>query len=207
MGDTQITIPAGVSSTLDLNGYDLTGAYTGADHYAMFTVANGASLTVTGEGEVSAETEVTADNRSLAIFQNAGELTLNGGTYNLNNTRNGHTWIIATIVDNRTNSASCATKLTINGGDYTVSGDATNLFRNYPQQGGTATLEINDGVFHANTGKSTTYIWNQESGSNVGELYFNGGIYEDGVVYEDYNGQSDVHIAAGVTIQGYSGNT
>ena len=200
-----ITIPAGATVTLDLNNHDLTGSYTGADHYAMFTIPNGASMTVTGDGNVSAVTDVTADNRSLALFLNHGNLTLKSGTYNMENTGNSHTWIIATIVDNRTNSNSCATRLTIDGGTYSVSGKATNLFRNYPQQGGSATLIINGGLFKSNNG-ATTYIWNQESGSYLGELYFNGGTYETGVVYEDYNGQDDVHIALGVDIQGYSGN-
>ena len=209
MGDIALTdalvIPADKNITLDLNGHNLTGSYTGADHYAMFTIPNGASMTVTGDGNVSAVTDVTADNRSLALFLNHGNLTLKSGTYNMENTGNSHTWIIATIVDNRTNSKSCATKLTIDGGTYSVSGEAINLFRNYPQQGGSATLIINGGLFKSNNG-ATTYIWNQESGSYLGELYFNGGTYETGVVYEDYNGQSDVHIAVGVNIQGYSGN-
>ena len=203
LGDSQYTLPGDL--TLDLNGHKLTGAYTGADHYAMFTVPNGASMTVEGEGKVTASTEVTADNRSLAIFQNAGNLTINGGTYSIGNVKNDHTWIIATIVDNRTKSATDNAVLTINGGDFSVTVDATNLFRNYPQQGGKATLIINDGKFHAN-GDKTTYIWNQESGSYPGELYFNGGTYDAGVVYEDYNGQSDVHIATGVVINAYSGN-
>ena len=206
LNETQMTIPAGADVTLNLNGHDLTGSYTGADHYALFTIVDGASLKVEGEGEVTANTEVTDNNRSLAIFQNSGKLTLNGGTYNMNNVRNGKTWIIATIVDNRTSSASCDTVLTINGGDYSVSGDAINLFRNYPQQGGTATIKFNNGTFHGKDNGKLAYIWNQEAGTHLGELYFNGGIYDANVVYEDYNGQSDIHIADGVIIQGYSGN-
>lgn len=199
-----ITIPAGTTVTLDLNKHNLTGSYKGVDHYAMFTIPNGASLTVTGEGNVSAVTESEADNRSLAIFLNHGKLVLDNGTYDMTNIRNDHTWIIATIVDNRTNNASCETTLTINNGTYSVKGDAKNLFRNYPQQGGSATLTINDGRFCANNGE--TYIWNQEAASYLGELYFNGGTYEDGVVYEDYNGHGDVHIAEGVNIKAYAGN-
>ncbi len=206
LGTAMITIPAGTTATLDLNGHDLTGTYTGADHYAMFKIPNGAALTVKGDGEVKATTKSEVDNRSLAIFQNAGELTLDGGEYTLTDSSEGKTWIIATIVDNRTSNSSCAAKLTINGGEFSVNGKAINLFRNYPQQGGTATLIINDGVFHANSGATTTYIWNQEAGSYLGELYFNGGTYDANVVYEDYNGQSDIHIADGVTINGYSGN-
>lgn len=202
-----ITVPAEAEITLDLNGKNLTGSYRGGDHYAMFTILYNASLTVTGSGNVSATTEVTEDNRSLAIFQNAGQLTLEGDDYHIDNTRNDHTWIIATIVDNRTTSTSCTTRLTIDGGEYSVGGDATNLFRNYPQQGGTVTLIINDGTFKANESVTTTYIWNQESGSHLGELYFNGGTYDTKVVYEDYNGQDDVHIAEGVQINAYSGNS
>ena len=205
MGDAQITIPAGASAVLDLNGHDLTGTYTGDAHYAMFTIPDGASLTINGEGDVTATTAASADNRSLALFQNSGELVLNGGNYKVTDNSEGKTWIIATIVDNRTSSTSCATKLTINGGDYSVAGKAINLFRNYPQQGGSATLIINDGNFYGEAGE-TTYIWNQEAGTHLGELYFNGGNYDANVVYEDYNGQSDVHITDGVIISGYSGN-
>ena len=190
-----------------LNGHKMTGAFAAIGHYAMFTIPNTSSLTVKGEGEVSATTEAAESNRSLALFLNQGKLTLNGGTYNLTDNSVGKTWIIATIVDNRTDSASCDTQLVINGGDYSVGGNAINLFRNYPQQGGKATLTINDGVFHANPDKATTYIWNQESGTNPGLLNFMGGTFDANVVYEDYNGQSDITVAPGVVINPYEGNS
>ena len=205
MGATQVTIPAGEDVTLNLNGNDITGTYADADHYAMFTIPNGATLTVEGNGEVKANTQATENNRSLAIFQNDGDLTINGGTYNVNDSSEGKTWIIATIVDNRTKGAASKATLTVNGGDFSVSGKAVNLFRNYPQQGGTATIIVNGGTFNDKEGTSA-YIWNQEAGSYLGELYFNGGTYDAGVVYEDYNGQSDIHIADGVKINAYSGN-
>ena len=203
LGATQLTVAG--NATLNLNGKDLTGAYEGTGHYAMFTVPNGASLTVVGNGNLTATTKFAESNRSGALFLNAGKLTLNGGNYKLTDSTEGKTWIIATIVDNRTNSASCETVLTINGGEYTVAGNAKNLFRNYPQQGGSATLTINDGKF--NDCGTTTYIWNQESRDYPGKLNFLGGTYGSNVVYEDYNGQSDVVIAEGVVIGAYSGNT
>ena len=123
----------------------------------------------------------------------------------MNDNTTGKTWIIATIVDNRTTSASCNAVLTINGGDYTVSGSAKNLFRNYPQQGGTATINFYGGQFNDRNGE-ITYIWNQEASTYVGKLNFFGGVYGSGVVYEDYNGQSDIYIADGVVINAYSGN-
>ena len=195
LADAQLTIAAGTTATLNLNGYDLTGAYTGDGHYAMFTVQNGAKLTVKGAGEVTAATEFAESNRSGAIFMNAGELVIDGGEYTLDDSTTGKSWIIATIVDNRTNSTTCATKLTINGGEFSVTGKAKNLFRNYPQQGGTASLTINAGTFNANAGEATTYIWNQESGSYVGTMTFNGGTYVGNVVYEDYNGQTDIFVS------------
>ena len=206
LGSTQIVLEAGVDATLDLGGHTLTGKHASGDHYAMFNIKNGASLTVSGEGEVKATTACTENNRSLALFLNAGELNINGGSYNLTDSTTGKTWIIATLVDNRTSNASCNAKLTINGGEFSVGGNAVNLFRNYPQQGGTATIIMNNGTFKGLPENETTFIWNQEAGSYLGELYFNGGSFDANVVYEDYNGQADIHIADGVTIHAYSGN-
>lgn len=206
LADTQIKVTK--DTTIILAG-DIIGEYAGADHYAMFTVANNATLTVEGSGNVKATTETSENNRSLAIFQNSGDLIINGGTYEINDNTVDKTWIIATIVDNRTNSMDCTTSLTINGGDFTVSGKSINLFRNYPQQGGTATLTVNDGTFHENAGK-TTYFWNQESGSYVGAMNFNGGVYDGDIVYEDYNGQDDIYVSAAAIAGGlkpYSGNS
>lgn len=204
MGATGMSVTGDV--VIDLNGHNITGNYQGTDHYALFSIANGASLTINGDGNVTTETKSEENNRSLALFLNDGNLTINGGTYHLDDASEGKTWIIATLVDNRTRSTSSHATLTINGGEFSVGGNAINLFRNYPQQGGTATLKITDGVFKANPGKTTTYIWNQEAGSYLGEMYFDGGVYDANVVYEDYNGQSDIHVAPGVTIQGYAGN-
>ena len=66
-----ITIPAGTTVTLDLNGYTLTNE-AGED---TITVANGATLVVTGNG--------TVDNVShgKAALKNLGTATLNGGSY------------------------------------------------------------------------------------------------------------------------------
>lgn len=207
LGATQLAVPAGKDIVIDLNGMTLTGAYDGADHYAMFTIPSGATLTIEGEGSVNASTAFAESNRSGAIFQNAGNLVINGGKYSLTDATEGKTWIIATIVDNRTSNASCETLLTINDGEFSIGGNAINLFRNYPQQGGSATIKFNGGVYKANPNKETTYIWNQEAGSHLGELYFNGGVYDSNIVYEDYNGQSDIHIADGVVIGAYSGNS
>lgn len=204
--ENQIVIPENSAAVLDLNGHDISASYEGTDHYAMFKIPATSSLTVKGEGNVNASTKATESNRSLAIFQNAGKLTIEGGSYKLADYTEGKSWIIATIVDNRTSNASCEAVLTINGGEFVLGGNAKNLFRNYPQQGGSATIIFNGGEFQANPAHATTYIWNQEANNYVGELYFNGGVFADGVVYEDYNGQSDIHFANGVVVPGYAGN-
>ena len=204
--ENQIVIPENSAAVLDLNGHDISAFYEDADHYAMFKIPATSSLTVKGEGNVNASTKATESNRSLAIFQNAGKLTIEGGSYKLSDYTEGKSWIIATIVDNRTSNASCEAVLTINGGEFVLGGNAKNLFRNYPQQGGSATIIFNGGEFQANPAHATTYIWNQEANNYVGELYFNGGVFADGIVYEDYNGQSDIHFANGVVVPGYAGN-
>lgn len=211
LGGEKLVITEGKKLTINLNGNDLSGQWKDDGAYAMFDIKPGAELTITGDGNVAATTEFTASNRFGAIFTNSGKLTIEGGNYSLNDSTTGQSWIIATLVDNRTVSASAEAVLTINGGEFAVSGNAKNLFRNYPQQGGSATIVFNGGTFVANPTADVTYIWNQQHDSdpaNVpGELYFNGGNFDAKIVYEDYNGQSDIHFANGTVVPGYSGNT
>lgn len=205
LGDTQITVPAGKTVELDLNGHDITADYTGASAgVAMFKIKNGAKLTVKGEGDVTASTGFVTSNNYGAIFSNAGELVIEGGNYCMTDSTTGQTWIISCVIDNL--GYDCDGTTTINGGTFTVAGKAKNIIRNRPQHTGTMTLIINDGHFKANPAEATTYIWNQVDSGGAGEIFFNGGTFDSTVVYEDYNGQSDIHIASGVIINAYSGN-
>ena len=59
----------------------------------------------------------------------------------------------------------------------------------------------------------STYIWNKNDSNDAADgnklaskINFYGGVYETGVVYEDYQGQNDIYIAPGVIIDAYSSN-
>ncbi|MBR4039931.1 MAG: SipW-dependent-type signal peptide-containing protein [Clostridia bacterium] len=215
LSDTTIEIADGTVAKLNLNGKEITAEKSGAASTSAFSIKKGGSLTVTGNGKVNYTAEVTANasgdkNASNSIFNNQGTLTIDGGSYHVTDKSTKAeagklNYIICAVVDNFCAAGVEEAKLTINGGEFSISGLGSNLIRNYPQQGGIATLTINGGTFRAKEGATNTYIWNQD-GSGKGYMNFLGGTYEDGVVYEDYKGQDDITIADGVTIKGYSGN-
>lgn len=212
--NASVTVPAGKNVELNLNGYNITATMaidsTNGNTSALFVVENGATLTVNGEGSV--EYTVTVDesntNHSSCIFKNSGNLVLNGGSYNAVCKEAPSGWIVVAVVDTCLYSGSAVT--TINGGEYTIGGKASNMFRNYSTGTAASTkLVINGGSFTKNADKELTYIWNQQNGANyVCVMEFNGGTYE-GIVYEDYYGQTDVTVseaAANGGLVAYSGN-
>ncbi|MBQ7132338.1 MAG: hypothetical protein IJO29_07165 [Oscillospiraceae bacterium] len=208
LGDTQLTIAE--DTTIILGGNDITGAYSGTEHYGMFTIASGATLTIEGDGDVVMNSEFTTDNRYGVIFRNNGTLNINGGNYRVTDATTGHTWIIAAIIDNYSGGSSTQAEANIYDGTFAVAGKSINLFRNYAYNvGADAELNIYGGEFKSNEEASLTYIWNQnQNGADggSGRLNFYGGTYDANVVYEDYNGQDDIYIADGVAISAYSGN-
>ena len=202
---------------LDLNGHDLTASVNAAADVgtlaAVFEIQKGGKMTVEGEGNVEVTTKSEGNgNVAMTIFRNAGNLTINGGSFVLtDNTVKAEIpepkFVIATLVDTCLYDGEATT--TINGGNFQVKGSAINLFRNYPTgASGVCKLVINDGNFLTNPDK-TTYIWNQQnSAASQTFMTFNGGTY-DGIVYEDYYGQSDIKVTAAATAGGltaYSGN-
>ena len=209
-----ITIPTGTEAILNLNGYDITvdkaiDASVGIATQAFLVQG---ALTVEGEGDVTLTTNIVNNtNITASIFRNEGILTLNGGNYLANDisTPVSGAFIIVSVVDTCLYQGHAVT--TINGGTYSLAGNAVNLFRNFPTHfvNASATLIINDGVFNKNPAKSISYIWNhQVSASHVGVMEFNGGTY-NGIVYEDYFGQADVTISDAAIIGGltaYVGN-
>ncbi len=211
INDNMHTVAAG-TFTLDLNGHDMNitlnanGSHGTARHF--FTVKNGATMNVVGDGDVTLTTTVTDNtNVSVAIFRNEGNLNLDGGNYKIvdNSQKVEGAMIITTIVDTCLGSGEAIT--TINGGSYTLTGSSINLFRNLPTSASaTCRLVINDGTFHKNTEK-TTYIWNQQLNANhKSYMTFNGGTY-DGILCEDYLGNDDIQIATGITgLTIYNGN-
>lgn len=199
VGESSFTIKEGKSFTLNLNGHNLTASQKpGADVgtlAAVFVINNGAKMTVEGKGNVVLNSQSNGNtNVAMPIFRNQGELTINDGNFEVNDTtvKVDGAMVIATIVDTCLYSGEATT--TINGGTFQVKGAAKNIFRNYPTgAGATCKLIINDGTFLKNPAQ-TTYIWNQQNSADSKTfMTFNGGQY-DGVVYEDYFGQTDIKV-------------
>ena len=125
-----ITIPAGKTVTLDLNGYTLTNV-AGQD---TITVANGATLVVTGNG--------TVDNVShgmAAVFNN-GTTTLNGGTY----TRSKETGKVSTGMNSYYNI--------VNHGDMTINAGVT------VEQAGNFSSMIENGYYGFTSGNRSKSV-------------------------------------------------
>lgn len=200
--------------TLDLGGHKITADHAGTEHYGAFNIPAGSELTIEGDGDVSLNSAFETDNRYGVIFRNNGTLNINGGNYTVTDATSGHTWIITAVIDNYSGGSSQKAVANINGGTFAVAGTSINLFRNYAYNvGADAELNIYGGEFKKNPAKELTYIWNQNkngSDGGSGRLNFYGGTYEDGIVYEDYNGQKDVYVSKEAKSGGlkpYSGNT
>ena len=212
--DTQVTIPAGKDVVLNLNGHNVEAEQNGTTTYGLFTVPSGSSLTVKGEGDVVVKTNVT-NGISACIFQNDGVLNIYGGNYEANQADSVKgLGALISVIDNCPYNTDAV--VNIYDGTFAVTGlGAINIIRNWPIQKNTATTTLNiyGGTFKANTEVATTYIWNKNDSNDAADgnklaskINFYGGIYEDGVVYEDYQGQADIYIADGVDIKAYSEN-
>ena len=117
LGDVteNVTIPAGKTVTLDLNGYTISGGTVSG----KAAITNNGSLTIvddsaTGSGKVIRED--TAPAGSYYVIDNAGTLTITGGTYtNASGDATTHTG--ASLI--RTNKGASTT---IAGGTFTQNG-------------------------------------------------------------------------------------
>ena len=116
--DVVLTSALNVQSnmTIDLNGHNITiaAAYDSNNAEASSAIVNNATLTLTGNGEISATNNYTVRNKGTMVIDgvtvkngimNFGELTVESG--NISNSRSGK----HTIYGN-------AAKLTINGGTF-----------------------------------------------------------------------------------------
>ena len=116
--DVALTSALNVQSnmTINLNGHNITidAAYDSNNYEASSAIVNNATLTLTGNGEISATNNYTVRNNGTMVIDgvtvkngimNFGELTVESG--NISNSRSGK----HTIYGN-------AAKLTINGGTF-----------------------------------------------------------------------------------------
>ena len=153
-----ITIPAGKTITLDLNGHNLT--VTGAD-----AISNKGTLTIKGSGKVNAESNgygvivnypgatCTVDGgdylaKGWYTIKNMGEMTINNLTFK-NDVANGASMIdngyVGSTASDRGEVATASSKvlLTINGGTFENYGNSCNTIKNDDM----GVLEINGGTF------------------------------------------------------------
>lgn len=139
-----VTIPAGATVTLDLNGHKLTNA---SDH----TITNNGKLTVTGNGTVDNVTHGKG-----ALYNKSGATAiLNGGTFTRSQEAgtyepygdNGNSWY--TIQNDGTMTINAGTTVTtrLNDSGKAVGGYSS-LIRNGGNAGTAPTLLINGGHFN-----------------------------------------------------------
>ena len=111
----------GVTSVIDLNGFDLVAASTDA------IVVEGANLTINGEGDVKAATD---DKSSAnAIWVKYGNVVINGGNYYVgadNADRNDCIYLGAASLAN--DAANYPGTITINGGTFEAKVEANNQY-------------------------------------------------------------------------------
>ena len=157
-----ITIPAGKTITLNLNGHSLT--VTGAD-----AISNKGTLTIKGSGSVTAESNgygaivnypgatATVDGgdylaKGWYTVKNMGDMTINNLTFK-NNVDNGASMIDngfygnAATDRNQSYDANTKVSLVINGGTFENQGKSCNTIKNDDM----GVLEINGGTFISNS--------------------------------------------------------
>ena len=146
--ENKITIPAGISVILDLNGKIISGACT-TNQGTMFEVANTATLTVEdniGTGKIT----YAGDNSTGWIVDLEGNLVMNSGTLELTGT-----WNIGYAVDVRPNAWGTAyekaTTFTMNGGKIISSDGAVRVASSSADQykDVSASFTMNGGIIDA----------------------------------------------------------
>jgi len=138
-----VTVPSGVTITLDLNGKTITGTDNASGNFGLININPGAELTIkdevgTGKITLSATNNRYFNKYSSVISNQRGKLTVNGGTiehlggtdmaYGIDNLTNGKGTYAETIINGGTvkstyrairqflNGTEAQNILTINGG-------------------------------------------------------------------------------------------
>lgn len=197
-----VTIPAGATVTLDLNGHKLTNV-------SGHTITNNGKLTVTGSGTVDNVT-----NAKGALYNCVGATAiLNGGTFTRSqeagtykpNEGNGNSWY--TMQNDGTMTINAGTTVTtrLNDNGKAVGGFSS-LIRNGGNAGTAPTLLINGG--HFNGGINT--VKNDEGGT----LTIKGGDFSNTTQYvimnwniaDIYDGTFEAQSAASAVLFSSSWN-
>lgn len=137
-----VTIPLGVTSTLNLNGKKFSNVNGHTANKAALQVRG--NLTIEGNGEVYCEGVAT---NNAIIVENGGNLTINGGTYNVGKAANGTS--NATIYVQGPDTYSRNGTVVINGGTFKAEegSDGTRFVLNQSDDITTSCFTVKGGTF------------------------------------------------------------
>ena len=137
-----VTIPLGVTSTLNLNGKKFSNVNGHTANKAALQVRG--NLTIEGNGEVYCEGGAT---NNAIIVENGGNLTINGGTYNVGKAANGTS--NATIYVQGPDTYGRNGTVVINGGTFKAEegSDGTPFVLNQSDDITTSCFTVKGGTF------------------------------------------------------------
>lgn len=137
-----VTIPLGVTSTLNLNGKKFSNVNGHTANKAALQVRG--NLTIEGNGEVYCEGVAT---NNAIIVENGGNLTINGGIYNVGKAANGTS--NATIYVQGPDTYSRNGTVVINGGTFKAEegSDGTRFVLNQSDDITTSCFTVKGGTF------------------------------------------------------------
>lgn len=208
--DESVSIPAGVTTTVDLNGKSLKGADSSVNVFV-----NEGELTITGSGEITTRNILNRPGAKLVVdgdftiiggaptagsaIWNEGDAVINNVTIQQINTTNyaiKNVTAGATLVVNNANVISkhgaiandAAGTLTVNGGYYEVTGSSTDHVIYSPNGG----ITINDGTFNLS----------QTNASSIGSTIIDGAVVVNGGTFDSVDGAFAYDGEAGLVVYG-----
>ena len=211
MFDEPVSIPAGVTTTIDLNGKSLKGADTSVNVFV-----NEGELTIIGSGEITTRNIINRPGAKLVVdgdftiiggaptagsaIWNEGDAVINNVTiqqvnttnYAINSVATGATLVVnnANVISKHGAIAASAGTLTVNGGYYEVTGNNNTTDHVIYTPNGNAT--INGGTFK----------FSQTNASSLGGSIIAGAAVVKGGTFDSVNGAFAYNGQAGLVVSG-----
>ncbi|MDY3785079.1 MAG: hypothetical protein SOZ78_04630 [Eubacteriales bacterium] len=172
----QLKVNGGVDITLNLNGYEIEG-YTGV---ASFGIKG--NLTIEGQGRIYSKSKVRALFYVFKVDGARGELTINGGNYELLNTESGSAALIEVGSDGYLNKNPNPDDymggiVTINGGNFHAGEICVYSYAK-------GDITINGVTFTSDNNAVIGTSGNAELGGNT--ITINGGTFNGNIKEEEY---------------------
>ena len=191
-----ITIAAGQTITLDLNGYTLNGGTVKETP----TITNNGTLTITGEGEVYRE-DTSTTTTTYYVVKNTGTLTVESGYFH-NDSGKPDKWAGTSLIQNIGTASHTAvmniyggtfeqqhfgvlkndvySEMNITGGTFKTQGGRINNQSYVYAALNYGKLNISDGTFTGSV-STNSYYDPSESVDYVGSTTITGGMFEDAI--------------------------